>query len=234
MDRSEINEIIYESNAFIRSFGCQLPPFAYWTPATLQERVQKDSVIIRDHALGWDITDYGKGNFRDIGLFLFTVRNGSRQNIESGKGMLYAEKIMISHENQISPMHRHNFKTEDIINKGGGVLVVELFKATPEREIDQVSEVTVCTDGTVRRLPAGCHLKLSPGESVTLEPDCWHAFWGEGGSVLIGEVSNVNDDRTDNIFRDSLGRFSEINENAEPSHLLVSDYDIWLKGYEND
>ena len=48
--------------------------------------------------------------------------------------------------------------------------------------------------------------------------------------MLIGEVSNVNDDRTDNIFRDPIGRFSKINENTKPAHLLVSDYDTWLKG----
>ena len=234
MDRSEINEIILESDVFIRSFGYQLPLFAYWTPATLKERVQSDSAMIRDHALGWDVTDYGKGNFRDLGLFLFTLRNGSRSNVDCGRGMLYAEKIMISQENQISPMHRHNFKTEDIINRGGAVLVVELFKATPTREIDQNAEVIVLTDGTERRLPAGCHLKLNPGQSVTLEPDCWHAFWGQGGSVLISEISNVNDDWTDNIFYDPIGRFSEINENTEPSHLLVSDYDMWLKGPKND
>jgi D-lyxose ketol-isomerase len=90
----------------------------------------------------------------------------------------------------------------------------------------------VRTDGSDRKLPAGAHLKLKPGESVTLEPNCWHAFWGQDGSVLIGEVSNVNDDRTDNIFRDPIGRFSKINENTEPTHLLVSDYDTWLKGPE--
>ena len=201
MDRSEINEIIVESDAFIRSFGYQLPPFAYWSPAVLQKRVQSDSAMIRDHALGWDITDYGKGSFCDLGLFLFTVRNGSRHNVERGKGMLYAEKIMISHKDQISPMHRHNFKTEDIINKGGSTLVLELFKASASGEIDQNSEVTVRTDGSERTLPPGAHLELNPGESVT-----------------------------DNIFRDPIGRFSNINENTEPNHLLVSDYDTWLKG----
>jgi D-lyxose ketol-isomerase len=66
----------------------------------------------------------------------------------------------------------------------------------------------VRTDGTMRTTVGGDRLKLAPGESVTLEPDCWHAFWGEGGPVLIGEISNVNDDRTDNIFREPIGRFS--------------------------
>jgi D-lyxose ketol-isomerase len=42
---------------------------------------------------------------------------------------------------------------------------------------------------------------------------------------LIGEVSTVNDDNTDNIFREPIGRFPEINEDEAPRHLLVSDYD---------
>jgi D-lyxose ketol-isomerase len=80
----------------------------------------------------------------------------------------------------------------------------------------------------MRTLPAGGLLKLEPGESVTLLPGVWHGFWGEGGDVLVGEVSTVNDDLTDNIFRDPIGRFSAIEEDEAPVHLLVSDYDRWL------
>ena len=228
MKRSAINEILKESDAFIRSFGYVMPPFAYWSPAEMQARVASDSPRIRDHRLGWDITDYGVGRYDELGLFLFTVRNGNNANVRDGRGMLYAEKIMISGENQVSPMHRHNLKTEDIINKGGATLVLELFKAAADGSIDESAELRVLTDGSVRTLPAGGLLKLAPGESVTLEPDCWHAFWGEGGKVLIGEVSNVNDDLTDNVFRDPIGRFSTVEEDVEPLHLLVSDYDTWL------
>ncbi len=228
MLRSTVNDVLAESEAFIRSHGYILPPFAYWSPDELKRRTATDSPMIRDHMLGWDITDYGQGRFEDLGLFLFTVRNGSNANVQRGMGMLYAEKIMISGENQISPMHRHNLKTEDIINKGGGTLVLELFKADAEGAIDEAAEVAVRTDGSMRRMAGGSHLKLAPGESVTLEPDTWHAFWGEGGKVLIGEVSNVNDDRTDNIFRERIGRFSTIDEDAAPKHLLVSDYETWL------
>jgi len=228
MKRSDVNEILRESDAFIRSHGYVLPPYAFWSPEQLRDRVGADSAMIRDHMLGWDITDYGQGRFPDLGLFLFTVRNGNRANVGRGMGMLYAEKIMISGDNQISPMHRHNFKTEDIINKGGGTLVLELFHAGPDGSIDADAEVRVRTDGSERRMPGGSLLKLAPGESVTLEPDTWHAFWGEGGKVLIGEVSNVNDDRTDNVFREKIGRFSTIEEDTGPLHLLVSDYDAWL------
>ena len=194
----------------------------------MKARTASDSAMIREHMLGWDITDYGQGRFADLGLFLFTVRNGNRANVEHGMGMLYAEKIMISGENQLSPMHRHNLKTEDIINKGGGTLVLELFRASDTGAIDAGAEVSVRCDGSWRRMAGGSHLKLAPGESVTLEPDTWHAFWGEGGRVLIGEVSNVNDDRTDNVFREEIGRFSTIEEDTAPRHLLVSDYEEWL------
>ena len=71
-------------------------------------------------------------------------------------------------------------------------------------------------------------MRFAPGESVTLMPGDWHAFWGEGGDVLIGEVSTVNDDRTDNVFRAPIGRFADIDEDVAPTHLLVSDYDAWL------
>lgn len=228
MDRSDVNTIIRESDAFIRSFGFVMPPFAYWSAEQMKERAATDSAIIKENRLGWDITDYGQGNFKDLGLFLFTMRNGSNANIAKGKGVLFAEKIMISREKQISPMHRHNLKTEDIINRGGAKLVIELFAAQPDGTIDPDADVEIATDGRMRTVKAGGHLALSPGESVTLHPNHWHAFWGEGGDVLIGEVSNVNDDLTDNIFRDPIGRFSKINENEQPLHLLVSDYDTWL------
>lgn len=228
MKRSQVNEIIRESDAFIRSFGYVMPPFAYWSPDELKTRTGSDSPPIRDNRLGWDITDYGKGKFADLGLFLFTVRNGDAADLARGRGMLYAEKIMISRRDQLSPMHRHVIKAEDIINRGGGTLVLELFNSNPDGSVDEESPVDVPTDGRLRHLEAGGHLKLAPGESVTLLPGIWHAFWGEGDDVLIGEVSTVNDDLTDNVFREDIGRFSSIEEDEAPLHLLVSDYDNWL------
>ncbi len=228
MKRSTVNEILRDSAAFIASHGYILPPFAHLSPKKLKKQVKDGGKMIRDHMLGWDITDYGLGKFDEMGLFLFTVRNGNQANVRAGLGMLYAEKIMISGENQISPMHRHNLKTEDIINKGGATLVLELFKADTDGLVDETAEVEVRCDGVWRKMPAGSLLKLAPGESVTLEPDTWHKFWGEGGRVLIGEVSNVNDDRTDNVFQEPIGRFSTIDEDEAPKHLLVSDYDKWL------
>jgi D-lyxose ketol-isomerase len=228
MKRSEVNAIIRESDKFIRSFGYVMPPFAYWSPEALKARTSSDSRAILDARLGWDITDYGQGKFDELGLFLFTTRNGNQADLKKGGGMLYAEKIMISREKQLSPMHRHIVKAEDIINRGGGTLVLELFNSNADGSVDEKTDVEVATDGRIVMLKAGGLLKLQPGESVTLLPGNWHAFWGEGGDVLIGEVSTVNDDLTDNIFREPIGRFSSIEEDEAPVHLLVSDYDKWL------
>jgi D-lyxose ketol-isomerase len=224
MKRSRVNEILTEGDAFIRSFGYVMPPFAYLSPDEMQARAA-DLTQIRERRLGWDVTDYGKDNFDSLGLFLFTVRNGDNADLASGRGMLYAEKIMISRRDQISPMHRHNIKAEDIINRGGGTLTLQLFSRAPDGGIDKEAPVSVYCDGIARTLAAGDKLRLTPGESVTLMPNHWHAFWGEGADVLIGEVSTVNDDVTDNIFREPIGRFATIEEDEAPMHLLVSDYD---------
>jgi len=225
MKRSRINDILREGDAFIRSFGYTMPPFAYLAPDALKT---SDHTQIKTRRMGWDITDYGAEKFDEMGLFLFTTRNGLSADLGKKSAMLYAEKIMISRENQLSPMHRHDLKVEDIINRGGGALVIELYMADADGGINREAEVSVMVDGTIRKLPAGGHLKLDPGESVTLFPNNWHAFWGERSDVLIGEVSTVNDDLTDNIFEQSIGRFSNIDEDEAPLHLLVSDYDTHL------
>jgi D-lyxose ketol-isomerase len=226
--RSRINEIIRRGDEFIRSFGYRLPPFAYLTPAEVKDGRETLKGVVSAR-LGWDITDYGQDRFDELGLFLFTARNGNPDDLASGRGMLYAEKIMISRRDQLSPMHRHVVKAEDIINRGGGTLALQLYTSDPDGTIDRTASVSVMTDGTERRLEAGGVLRLGTGESVTLLPGVWHSFWGEEDDVLIGEVSTVNDDLTDNVFEEPIARFSTIEEDEEPFRLLVSDYDSWLE-----
>ena len=161
-------------------------------------------------------------------MFLFTLRNGRLSDLQRGGGMCYAEKLLISKQDQISPMHRHYLKAEDIINRGGATLAIELFGSASDGSFDGDAGGTVHCDGIARDFAPGEVLMLAPGESVTLMPGDWHAFWGEGGDVLIGEVSTVNDDETDNWFREPIGRFAEIDEDEAPTHLLVSDYARWL------
>jgi D-lyxose ketol-isomerase len=227
MKRSEVNRIMQAADEFIRSYGFVLPPFAYWSVEEFRKRLGGARTIV-ENRMGWDITDYGRGKFDKLGLFLFTVRNGKASDLPKGRGMLYAEKIMITRRDQLSPMHRHNIKAEDIINRGGGKLVLTLYMPDAEGHIDRSQEVHVETDGVVRRMPAGGKLVLNPGESVTLLPGVWHDFIAEDKDVLIGEVSTVNDDLTDNVFEEPVGRFADIEEDEAPLHLLVSDYDKFL------
>ncbi|SHG62398.1 hypothetical protein SAMN05444003_0206 [Cognatiyoonia sediminum] len=227
MKRSRINDIMAEADEMIRHYGFVLPPWAYWSPDEFVSRKDEASRVISARN-GWDITDYGDGDFDKMGLFLFTLRNGRLDDLQRGGGMCYAEKLLISRQDQLSPMHTHVIKAEDIINRGGATLVVELFGSDADGNFAEDKGGTVYCDGIQRDFSAGEKLKLAPGESVTLMPGDWHAFWGEGGDVLIGEVSTVNDDETDNIFREPIGRFAEIEEDVAPTHLLVSDYRTWL------
>jgi len=228
MKRSRINTIMAEADAMIRHFGFALPPFAYWTPDAFRARGDAQAII--DGRMGWDITDYGQGKFDALGLFLFTLRNGRLADLQRGGGMCYAEKLLISRKDQLSPMHTHVIKAEDIINRGGATLVVELYGSDDAGAFAPDRGGRVFCDGIARDYAPGEKLRLAPGESVTLMPGDWHAFWGDGGDVLIGEVSTVNDDVTDNVFVDPIGRFAAIEEDEAPMHLLVSDYDTWLRG----
>ena len=226
MKRSTVNRIMAQADEMIRRHGFVLPPFAFWTPDQFKARGDARRVV--DRRMGWDITDYGQGRFDEMGLFLFTLRNGELADLQRGGGMCYAEKLLISRQDQLSPMHTHVIKAEDIINRGGATLVVELYGSDDRGGFAPDRGGRVLCDGIARDYGPGDKLQLAPGESVTLMPGDWHAFWGEGGDVPIGEVSTVNDDLTDNIFREPIGRFAEVEEDEAPLHLLVSDYDKWL------
>lgn len=222
MKRSEINRLIVEAKEFFDEQNFRLPPFAFWTPQDWKNKGPECDEI-RDNLLGWDLTDFGSGDFYNTGLLLFTLRNGNQANPKYEKP--YAEKIMIVREKQVTPMHFHWSKMEDIINRGGGELVIELNKANPKNDqefLDAPFEVTL--DGVVRTFSPGEIVRLKPGESITLERYIYHRFWVEGGMTLVGEVSCVNDDSTDNRFHETIGRFPEIEEDEVPIHYLCTEY----------
>ncbi len=223
MKRSEINTIMQRADEFIRQQNFYLPPFAYWSPDEWRQKGPEAREIV-DNKLGWDITDFGSGDFSHSGLLLFTIRNGHPDAWKTKKGKLYAEKIMIVEKEQVTPLHFHWDKMEDIINRGGGRLVIELYNSTPNEEIDEQDDVHISTDGVQQILPPGGRVELRPGESITLPQFCYHKFWAEGNRTLVGEVSMVNDDNSDNRFFQILPRFPEIEEDEAPLHLLCIDY----------
>jgi len=220
--RSEINAILREADAFIQQHHFCLPPFAYWTGDDWRRKGPEVRGIVENH-LGWDITDFGLGDYSRCGLFLFTLRNGNPQNLKEMHGKLYAEKILIVDVDQVTPLHFHWSKTEDIINRGGGKLVMQLYNATHDERLAD-TEVVVSVDGVERTLAAGGLVALDPGESITLMDHFYHKFWAAEGRVLAAEVSLVNDDARDNRFYEPIGRFPAIEEDEPPLYLLCTDY----------
>jgi D-lyxose ketol-isomerase len=220
MKRSEINSLIEEASGFARSHGLLLPPFAFWSPEEWRSK-GREADEIRDCMLGWDLTDFGSGDFAETGLIMFTIRNGHLTDRRYAKP--YCEKMLITDRKQVTPTHFHWSKTEDIINRGGGDLVVQVYNSTPDEDLDD-SEVSVSIDGMLRTVKAGGTVTLSPGESIYLPHGMYHQFWAEKEKVLLGEVSTVNDDTSDNRFHQTVGRFPEIEEDEPPRYLLFSEY----------
>jgi D-lyxose ketol-isomerase len=225
MKRSEINSRIKEAVDFFQQQGFKLPPFADRSlPAWRKTDKQADISEIKELKLGWDVTDHGQGRFLQLRLLLFTIRNGGGTYPKP-----YAEKIMMVRESQETPMHFHWKKMEDIINRGGGDLHIQVYNASESDGLD-TSDVSISVDGELRRFPAGSWIVLKPGESVSLTQRLYHSFHAEKGHAMIGEVSMVNDDDCDNRFLSSIGRFPEIEEDVPPEFLLCTDYDKFLKG----
>ncbi len=227
MKRSEINTIIRSADVFMRNCGFHLPPFAHWPPEEWSRRGREVAEIVEGE-LGWDITDFGLGDFARWGLLLFTLRNGRTENLRAMTGKLYAEKIMVVEVGQCTPFHFHWSKTEDIINRGGGQLMMRLYRATDDEGLSE-ADVTVSLDGICRTVRAGGVVTLDPGESITLPDHLYHEFWGVGERVLVGEVSLVNDDHRDNRFYRPLGRFPQIEEDEPPLYLLTKDYGCYWR-----
>jgi D-lyxose ketol-isomerase len=230
MKRSELNAIMRKSQRFLAERQFYLPPFATWSPAEWQSKGPECREIV-EQQLGWDITDFGSGDFSRIGLFIFTIRNGTFEELKKPNGKVYAEKILITEEEQITPTHFHYQKMEDIINRGGGELVIQLWNATADEGLAD-SDVTVSLDGVRTTVKAGGTVILRPGESVCLPQRLYHSFWGGvgKGTILVGEVSRVNDDHVDNHFHAAVGRFPQIEEDVEPLYLLYNDYQRYYHG----
>ena len=221
MKRSEINAVIKRFEKLLEEHRFELPPFCKWTPEEWQTKGHEYDEI-RDNMLGWDVTDYGMGDFGHLGLALITIRNGNVHNPKYTK--TYAEKIIMCDSGQVSPMHFHWHKMEDIINRGGNDIHFTLYNATEDEQLAD-TPVKIFSDGRCYTVPAGDTVVLKPGQSLSLYPYYYHEFViPEGGPVLIGEVSMCNDDNTDNRFLNPLGRFPTIEEDEPPYRLLCNEY----------
>lgn len=218
MKRSQINRTLREALALFARHHFALPPWATWSPETWATEPEAAAYCGR-RQMGWDVTDFGAGRFADRGLLLFCVRNGVAG---AANERPYAEKAMMVGEGQETPFHYHKVKMEDIIVRGGGNLVVELRRSSTV----SANPIEVVVDNVSRRVAADEPIVLAPGQSITLPRGLAHRFYGEPGrgTVFVGEVSQVNDDHTDNYFLEPVSRFGEdLVEDEPPLYPLWTD-----------
>lgn len=225
MKRSKINAVIRDFEKLLEEYKFAIPPYLRFTPEEWAEKGHEYDEI-RDNCLGWDVTDYGEGDFEHLGLALITVRNGNVNNPKYTKA--YAEKLIMCYPGQVSPMHYHYSKMEDLINRGGNEIHFTMYNSTSMENGELAdTDVEVFQDGRRYFVPAGTTIVLKPGDSVSLYPGYYHEFVipeNGKGPVLIGEVSMVNDDANDNHFLKPLGRFPTIEEDEPPYRLLCNEY----------
>jgi D-lyxose ketol-isomerase len=226
MKRSQVNSAICHALELLKENNLALPSWAYWSMDDWRKCAHQLQNL-KEVMLGWDVTDFDSGDFKSCGSVLFTLRNGSPVNPKAGTP--YAEKLIFQlHETeQEIPFHFHRRKTEDIINRGGGILMLELYNSTPDSKLDRETPIKVKMDGIIHSLKPGSVVEIEKGCSITLEPGLFHRFWAKrgAGDLIIGEVSSINDDHTDNVFLVSRDRFSVLEEDEAPLYPLCNEYD---------
>ena len=105
MRRSEINKALRELEGMCAKHCFALPPFCHFTPERWQA-LGHEYDEVRDCMLGWDITDYGKGDFDRFGFSLITIRNGNRAMADKYP-KVYAETLLYLKEGLSAPNHCH-------------------------------------------------------------------------------------------------------------------------------
>ncbi len=149
----------------------------------------------------WDVTDFGLGRFNSCGLVLVNLAEEEE----------YCEKVMYAIKNQVTPIHTHHKKKEDIICRAG-ILIVQLWAFDPEVK-KTVGRFNVNMNGQNCLITSGEKITLQAGNRVTIKSGIWHEFYAQSAECIIGEVSTANDDVNDNFFSNKqIGRYTDIIE----------------------
>ena len=217
MKRSQINKIIDENIIFAESLGFVLPPFAKWTIRDWETK-NNDYIHVYKSGLGWDVSDYGFGNFAKTGIVALTIRNGNEKIF--GYEKPYAEKLLFLEPYQDIPIHFHPSKIEDLINRGGADFYIKLYNSNSDNGMAD-GQVNVFIDGRAFIVNAGETITIKPGESITLLPRQYHTFWTEKGKTLFGEVTMTNNDH---YFYDTVPSATKIIEDVPPKYFLSDEY----------
>jgi hypothetical protein len=229
LTRSRIERALATARELFRRLGLALPEWADWSPEDWRQAGSGYDEV-RQCRLGWDVTDFGSGDFDRLGRTLFTLRNGRHGDGRFPK--TYAEKLLVNPERQRAPAHFHRSKREDIICRAGGDLIVTLW-ATDAQGCATDAPLTTALDGRRITTGGGAPIRLTPGQSIAVPPLTMHQFWGAEGSgirldgvghTLGQEVSSVCDDLSDNVFPPGFRRFPTIVEDAPATTCLVGEY----------
>lgn len=162
----------------------------------------------------WDVTGFGLGDFKNKGLTLVNLTELPE----------YCEKLMFAKANQMTVMHCHRQKQEDIISRVG-TFAIRLAGENKDGTVNRKEgSVRVLINGEEKTFPSGTVLYLNQGERITLFSGVHHEFWPVSEYAIIGEVSTRNDDVHDNYFEDpEVGRYEGIEEDVPPIEKLLSD-----------
>ena len=212
MLRSEINQIIKKSKSYFNKNNFFLPAWSNW-PLNEWKKNINFAKIAHQSQIGWDITDFGKNNFHKEGAVLFSTKMVKRYN----KLITYSEKLLLLMPNQKIPFHFHKKKTEDIINRCNGVLEMGLYASDSHFKRKKDSFI-LNIDSIPNKIKPNEKIFLHPGQSITIKPYLCHYLKSSNKNkktLIVGEVSSLNDDNTDNYFPDKNLRFTKIEEDEE-------------------
>jgi D-lyxose ketol-isomerase len=220
MKRSHINALLREAADLFAQSGLALPPWARWSPAEWAAHPDAAAYCKR-RQIGWDVTDFGFGDFARQGILLLCTRNGL---VGHDDDRSYAEKFLVLRAGQEAPFHFHRFKMEDIIVRGAAPLDVQVCD-TDETGAPLELPATVRIDAVTRQVAPRESLILHQGESITLPPGQAHRLTPAPGHAMavLGEVSRVNDDLTDNVFFVPVFRFPPVEEDEPALYPLWSE-----------
>jgi D-lyxose ketol-isomerase len=223
MKRSQINAAIDRAHKALAEHHIRLPEHGYW-PAERWRKAGPEMSRVTRNGLGWAVTDFGQGRFDEVGITMFDVRNGNVDRPEEGTP--YGEKIFVLMPGQRLPYHFHWSKTEDIISRAGGTLMLQLFTSNPDETMNETEPGVVYCDGVAKPFTAGQVFEIPHGSSLTITPRLYHRFWAkEGDGVLVGgEISTISVPKTDNRFGENARRFVPIEEDEPKRWLLNIDY----------
>lgn len=159
----------------------------------------------------WDVTDFGLGDIKKCGLVLVNFAEEAE----------YCEKLMYARKGQVTPIHTHKRKKEDIICRTGK-LAVQVWNGHPDKAKPGLFLIKV--NGENQEISSGDIIHMQSGERVTITPGIYHEVFPESEECIIGEVSTANDDENDNFFaNEEIVRFSNIDEDELAVVNLVSD-----------